>query len=215
MKALEPRLFEEGPTRDTGWSFLVLHQPIQSSLPISGQPQTIQFNTMQHTYHELLQQNMHRVYIYICYIYITYIYICIYICLTPPAQAADITGLLSYLRPFGTVPLPPFPSKIFAPLSLLRSFPPFPPKAFPPRYLLPKIFSHLSLFFSLFFPKIFSPLCRVISFPPFSPLRPFPPEIFSLFLPKIFPPLSLLRSFQGLFRSSPFSSLRSFPPFPV
>ena len=44
--------------------------------------------------------------------------------LTPPAQAADITGLLSYLRPFGIDPLPPFPSKIFAPLSLLRSFPP-------------------------------------------------------------------------------------------
>ena len=52
--------------------------------------------------------------------------------LRPPAQAADITGLLSYLLPFGIVPLPPFPSKIFAPPSLLRSFPPFPPKAFPP-----------------------------------------------------------------------------------
>ena len=59
------------------------------------------------------------------YIYI-YMYIYIYI-LTPPAQAADITGLLSYLRPFGIVPLPPFPSKIFAPFSLLRSIPPFPP----------------------------------------------------------------------------------------
>ena len=50
------------------------------------------------------------------------------IILTPPAQAADITGLLSYVRPFGIVPLPPFPSKVFAPLSLLRSpLRPFPP----------------------------------------------------------------------------------------
>ena len=60
-----------------------------------------------------------------------YIHIYIYI-LTPPAQAADITSLLSYLHPFGIVPLPPFPSKIFAPLSLLIFFPPFPSKAFPP-----------------------------------------------------------------------------------
>ena len=64
------------------------------------------------------------------HIYI-YMYIYIYI-LTPPAQAADITGLLSYLRPFGIVPLPHFPSKLFAPLSLLRSIPPFPPKALSP-----------------------------------------------------------------------------------
>ena len=35
--------------------------------------------------------------------------------LTPPAQAADITGLLSYLRPFGIVPLPPSPLRFLPP----------------------------------------------------------------------------------------------------
>ena len=63
-----------------------------------------------------------HIYIYI-YIYV-YIYIYIYMYLltylTPPAQAADITGLLSYLRPFGIVPLPP-----------LKSSPPLPPGLFP------------------------------------------------------------------------------------
>ena len=75
--------------------------------------------------------------------------------LTPPAQAADITGLLSYLRPFGIVPLPPFPSKIFAPLSLLRSIPPFPLSLFPPE--TPRPFPP---------PEIFS-LSSLRSFPPF------------------------------------------------
>ena len=32
--------------------------------------------------------------------------------LTPPAQAADITGLLSYLQPFGIVRLPSFPAQM-------------------------------------------------------------------------------------------------------
>ena len=127
------------------------------------------------------------------------------IILTPPAQAADITGLLSYLRPFGIVPLPPFPSKIFAPLSLLRSSPLSPLRPF---LIFP--FSSLRCF----------PLLPVEILSPLSPLRPFPPEI-SLFLPKIFSHLSLLRSsplsplrpFPTL-SSSPFSSQRSFPPFP-
>ena len=35
--------------------------------------------------------------------------------LVPPAQAADITGLLSYLRPFGIVPLPPSPLRFLPP----------------------------------------------------------------------------------------------------
>ena len=35
--------------------------------------------------------------------------------LTPPAQAADITGLLSYLRPFGIVPLAPSPLRFLPP----------------------------------------------------------------------------------------------------
>ena len=144
--------------------------------------------------------------------------------LTPPAQAADVAGLLAYLRPFGIDPLPPFPSKVFAHLSLLRSFPPFPPKAFCP----PEIFS-------LFLPKMFSPLSLLRSFPPsflrsspFSSLRslprdPFPPkafphpEIFSLVPPKIFSPLSRLRSFPLVslspLRPSPVSSPRS-SPFP-
>ena len=34
-------------------------------------------------------------------------------------------------------PLAPFPSKIFAPLSLLRSIPPFPPKALSPSEIFP------------------------------------------------------------------------------
>ena len=53
-------------------------------------------------------------------------------------------------------PLAPFPSEIFAPLSLLRSIPPFRPKAFSPSD------------FSLFLPKMFSPLSLLRS-------RPFPP----------------------------------------
>ena len=72
------------------------------------------------------------IYIYICAYICIYIYIYLYIyiythILTPPAQAADVTGQLSYLRPLKIVPLPPFPSKIFAPLFLLRSFAPVPP----------------------------------------------------------------------------------------
>ena len=74
--------------------------------------------------------------------FFVYIYPCI---LVPPAQAADITGLLSYLRPFGIVPLPPSPLRFLPPLSLLRSIPPFRPKAFSPSDV------------SLFLPKMFSP----------------------------------------------------------
>ena len=46
--------------------------------------------------------------------------------LTPPAQAADITGLLSYLRPFGIVPLPPSPLR-FCPPFFVEIHSPFPP----------------------------------------------------------------------------------------
>ena len=125
------------------------------------------------------------------------------IILTPPAQAADITGLLSYLRPFGIVPLEVFhwmfaiaigiipldfspwksPGKIssplppFAPLapaSPLRSSPP----PFPLLNCLSPPFTHLDRFPPFFPPKSFStlpPLTLLASFPLFLLLRSSPP----------------------------------------